>query len=76
MTDLIFSEWSDTTWLIIKLAFLIGILLYVIFAYIVTKQVKLMNETIEVGLENTIKIISYVHLAVSIFILILSMIIL
>ena len=76
MTDLLFSEWSSTAWLIVKLAFLVGILLYIVFAYIVTKQVKLMNDTIEVGFENAIKIVSYIHLAISIFIFILAMIIL
>jgi hypothetical protein len=76
MTDLMFSEWSSAAWLVVKLAFLMGILLYVIFAYIVTKQVKLMNDTIEVGFENAMKIVSYIHFAISIFIFILAMIVL
>lgn len=74
--DLMFSEWSSAAWLAVKLAFLVGILLYLVFAYIVTKQVKLMNDTIEVGFENAIKVISYAHLAVSIIVFILAMIIL
>jgi hypothetical protein len=74
--DFLFSQGENTVWFITKFAFIVGILLYVIFAYVVTRQVKLMNETLEVGFEKGMKIISYIHLGVAIAVLLLAVVIL
>ena len=62
--------------LVIKIGVLIFLFLYVIFAAIVIKQVRMMTETLEVGFESQIKLIVYLHLVVSIMVLIVSFFIL
>ena len=48
--------------LIIKGAFLLGLSLYTIFAFVVVRQVSNMTKTLEVGFETPIKIASLLHL--------------
>ncbi len=74
--DMLFSDNSDIVWIFIKIAFLVVIALYVVFAYVIVKQVKLMNETLEVGFEHFMKYISYAHLAAALMVLILAVFIL
>lgn len=62
----------DFVWVIIKLITLFGFLVYIVFAFIVVKQVKLMTDTLELGLEREIKILSYVHLFVAITVFIVA----
>ena len=51
-------------------------MMYIAFAYVVVKQVKLMNETLEVGYEKLMRSISYIHLGFSFFVLFLAVIVL
>lgn len=76
MTGIFFSQEADTFWLIAKLATLVVILLYIVFAYVIVKQVILMNETLEVGFEKTMKAIAYAHLIFSIFVFLLAVVVL
>jgi hypothetical protein len=57
----------------VKIAIWLFLLLYVLFAAVVVKQVRVMNETLSVGLEKPLKVISLVHLIFSIIVLILSL---
>ena len=61
---------------IAKIMALVALGLYIIFAGVVVRQVQLMIETLEVGLENEIKLISYLHLVFAIGVFILALIIL
>lgn len=53
-------------WFIVKIFFLIGLLVYVVFAGVVVRQVYLMTETLEAGFETPIKIVVWAHLGVAI----------
>ena len=63
-------------WLIVKIFVLIALLFYLVFSFVVVRQVKLMIETVEVDFETQIKIISYVHLAFAAIVFIFALIIL
>lgn len=58
---------------LLKIFILIGIAVYIIFAFIVVKQVKIMNLTLKVGLETPIKISSYLHLAFAVLVFLFAL---
>ncbi len=57
-------------WTVVKGFLLVSVFIYIIFAFMVIRQVKLMTDTLEVGYETPLKIFSYVHFifAVGIFV--------
>jgi len=57
-----------------KALILFALFLYIIFAFVVVRQVKMMTDTIEVGIEFAIRLLSYIHLAFSIFVFFLALI--
>ncbi len=57
----------------LKLFIIIGVGVYVIFAVIVVKQVKIMNTTLKVGLEGPIKVSSYLLLAFAILVFLFAL---
>lgn len=48
-------------WLIVKIFFLVGLLVYLVFAFVVLRQINIMNETLDVGFEVPVRILGYVH---------------
>ena len=70
------TELYPTAWSLVKLGVIIFLVLYNIFAVIVVKQVRVMVNTLEVGFEKPVVIISFVHLAISLFVLLFSLVIL
>jgi len=71
LTNIAFSELT-----LLKIGILLGMVFYVIFAYIVVKQVNLMTKTLEVEPNRVIRAISKFHLYVAIAFLITALIIL
>lgn len=71
-----FSLASLSIWFFIKIAALILLGLYLVFALIVVRQTKLMTDTIKLGFEGPIKIFSYLHLAFSVLVFLVTLIIL
>jgi len=63
-------------WGIIKVLILVFLLIYVVFAFVVVKQVKLMTVTLEVGFENQLKLLSFIHLLFAIAVLVFAIIML
>lgn len=63
-----------SVWLIFKAIFIAGILVYLVFALVVVKQVRIMNQTLDVGLEGFMTFFSYLHLAFAIFVLVAALI--
>lgn len=64
---------SDTLLLIIKTGLLLFLGLYILFAIIVIRQVKLMTDTLEIGLEGFIKFLSFVHLLIALVVFVLAL---
>lgn len=63
LSVLFFIKWGVSLFLVI----------YVVFALIVVKQVRVMNQTLDVGFEGVIMLISFLHLAFAVFVLFLAM---
>ena len=67
---------SFSFWPFIKILFVVGFVLYLAFAVIVIRQVRIMSEVIEGLSVWPLKIFSWIHLGVAIYIFLLSIIIL
>lgn len=65
-----------SVWGIIKIGILIILALYIIFAFVVVRQVQLMTATLEVGFESQLKFLSFIHFLFAIGVLIFAFIIL
>ena len=57
---------SEAVWGVVTLFVLVGLGVYVVFAGVVVRQVKLMTDTLEVGFEMPIRLFSLILLVVSI----------
>lgn len=72
----IIADIEFTVLIFIKIATLLFLIFYLIFAGVVIKQTKIMTETIQVGFENPIKALSFIHFIFALFILFLVVIVL
>jgi hypothetical protein len=63
-------------WFFVKIAILILLALYLVFALVVVRQTLLMTSTLKLGFETPIKILSYLHLGFAVFVFLTAMIIL
>jgi len=62
--------------LLIKVATLLFLIFYLVFAGVVIKQTKIMTETIQVGFENSIKALAFIHFIFAFIVLFLAVIVL
>lgn len=67
---------SVPIWGYVKAAVLFGILVYIVFAFVLVRQVNLMTDTLELGHENFIKALSKVHFIISIVLFVFALLIL
>ncbi len=63
-------------WFFVKIAALILLALYMVFALVVVRQTRLMTNTLKLGFETPIKVLSYVHLGFAVFVFLTALIIL
>lgn len=63
-------------WLIFKLLTLLGLAIYVIFAVVVVRQEQLMTKVLEAASEKMLRVFALFHLAASIFVFFLALVIL
>lgn len=62
--------------LFFKLGISVAFIFYIVFAFVIVKQVAKMTETLEVGMEGILKFLSYLHLLFSILAFVLAFIVL
>jgi len=67
---------SFNTWILIKALALVLLGMYLIFAFVITRQVKLMTSTLYFGFDTPAKILSYLHLAFAVLVFLTALIIL
>lgn len=60
-------------WFIVKLLFLFAIAVYIIFSTVVVRQVHLMTNTVKVGFEFPLRLISWLHLFVAIGVFLIAL---
>ncbi len=63
-------------WTIVKAFMILALALYVVFALVVIRQVRLMTDTLEVGFEVFVRMLAVGHFIFSIVVLVLALIIL
>ena len=63
-------------WLIAKIFVLFGLAIYLVFALVMIKQVKLMTSTLTLTIDKFVVLLTYAHLAFAILVFILALIIL
>lgn len=63
-------------WPIIKAFVLIFMIIYIVFAFVVVRQVQLMSATVEVGFEKQLKLLAFIHLLFAIAVLVFGILIL
>lgn len=60
----------------IKTAIILFLLLYIVFAGVVIRQVRVMTETLQVGFEKPIKALAFFHFLFSLLVLVLAVLVL
>jgi hypothetical protein len=63
-------------WLVVKIAALILLGMYLVFALIIVRQIKLMTTTLVLGFEAPIIMLGYIHLAFAVLVFLAALIIL
>jgi hypothetical protein len=63
-------------WLMLKVITLLGIAVYVVFAGVMVRQERLMANVLEEAFEPVLRILTYVHLAMSVAVFLLALVIL
>jgi len=63
-------------WTVIKWMVVLGLLIYTVFAAVVIKQVSIMSETIEDPANGIVKLFSWGHLALAIFVTVMVILVL
>ena len=71
MDDLVLSG-ENFIFLLIKVGLIIFLFLYLIFATVVIRQVKMMTETLEVGFETQVKFIVLLHFVIALVVFLMS----
>jgi hypothetical protein len=67
---------SFNTWVLIKALALVIIGMYLIFAFVVTRQVNLMTKTLHLGFDGPAKFLAYFHLAFAVLVFLAALVIL
>lgn len=62
--------------IVFKLLFLSGIALYIVFAFMVVRQVQLMTQTVAIPFDPILRLIAWVHLFLAIGVFLLALVIL
>lgn len=63
-------------WIFVKVMFLAGLFVYLMFGIIIVRQSQLMNETIEAKHNEIVKLMAWMHLGLTIFILFVAVVML
>jgi hypothetical protein len=63
-------------WLVVKIFVVVALGIYLIFALVVVRQVRLMIDTVKIGFEMALTVMAYSHLILAVLILILAIAIL
>ncbi len=63
-------------WFVVKIMFLIGMGLYLIFAFVIIRQTHHMTNTLQVGFETPIRLFAWLHLFAAIGLLLFAIFVL
>lgn len=72
----VFDIFNFNYWVIIKALSLVVLGIYIIFAFVIRRQVKVMTDTLTLGFEPVVKFLSFFHLFFAIFVFVTALAIL
>ena len=55
-------------WFLAKLAVLFALGIYIVFSFVVVKQVKLMCNTLSLGFEGVLRTVAFIHLVLAVLV--------
>ena len=64
------------TWFLVKILSLVLLGMYLIFALVVVKQVRLMTDTLQLGFEQFVKFLALAHLIFAVIVFVAALVIL
>lgn len=67
------SAFGFSVWLPVKIMFLVGYLVYIVFAFVVVRQVKLMTGVVNGLLSGFLQLLSWLLFLLSIFIFVVAL---
>jgi hypothetical protein len=67
---------SLTILVIVKWFFVVGLIMYSLFAVVVIKQVSVMSETVDSSVNSVMKLFSWLHLAMAILLVVAAIVML
>ncbi|HEX6977123.1 MAG TPA: DUF5657 family protein [Patescibacteria group bacterium] len=67
---------GTSIWIIVKIFFLIALVIYLIFALVVIKQVNIMTDTLDLSFEIPVKVLAYLHFLFALGVLVIAFLIL
>ena len=65
-----------SVWLVAKGLMVIALILYLVFAVVVIRQVQLMSRTLNGALELPLKLLSYIHLGLAVLVMLMAVVLL
>jgi hypothetical protein len=63
-------------WPVIKIFVIILLAIYIVFAFVIVRQVQLMTDTLVIGFEKQLKFLAFLHFLFAIAVLVFSILIL
>lgn len=63
-------------WFVVKIFTLILLGMYLIYAFVVVRQVRLMTDTLHLGNEGFVKLLGYAHMIFAVFVFLAALVIL
>lgn len=67
-------ESSQSLLVVINIVFIIGLLFYIVFASVIIRQVQMMLQSLNGVLNLPIRLVAWLHLAIAVLLLLLSII--
>lgn len=67
---------SLSIWPLIKIFVIILLAIYIVFAFVIVRQVQLMTDTLVIGFEKQLKFLAFLHFLFAIAVLVFSILIL
>jgi hypothetical protein len=67
---------GSSIWILIKVLVVVLLGMYILFAFVLTRQVKLMTKTLKLGFEAPVKFLAFIHLVFTVLVFIAALVIL
>ncbi|KKU22613.1 hypothetical protein A2701_00800 [Candidatus Amesbacteria bacterium RIFCSPHIGHO2_01_FULL_47_34] len=73
--QLLKSFMGVSPWMVVKAFMIVGLILYMVFALVIVKQVGIMTESVEADANGVVKLLAWAHLLMTIGVIVLLILI-